>query len=540
MRVPGFITFFILVVWALPAAGPATAMPSVAVLKDASRLLESWDLKEASDLIDRHLKSDPDDSTVLYLKARAAFYLGDYSGALDILEGLGDSWINEYAAGFGDLVRDTASAVGRMTPHYGEHFIIFADEEKDWVLVEPGLRALESSWRNLGEFFGVYPDSPIRVEIYPDAGKFQKASSLSVRDIETSGAIGICKFNKIMVLSPRALVRGYRWMDTLAHEYIHYLVVRLTGNSAPIWVHEGIARYFEHRWKKNSEFVLSPGGSTLLAGALEEDRLIPFEAMDPSLVKLDSSWDVALAFAECATAVDFILSRKGREGILSFLAGIRENGPEGTRQALNETVNLDFAAFEEAWKVHVAGLGLKKTEHIRIEGYRLAENGREEDLMNEIQSRAAANHLRLGDRFRMRDRLKPALIEYKRAYRESPGSVYIINKVAIAASLLGDHQTSIEYLKKALEISPGYPLTYKTLGDVHARQGSIEDALGSYSEYNEINPFNPEIYFSRGMVYKTVSRIKEALADWEICMRLNPEDENLRSRIEAAGGKINR
>ena len=78
------------------------------------------------------------------------------------------------------------------------------------------------------------------------------------RDIEVSGAIGICKFNKIMLLSPRNLARGYRWTDALSHEYIHYIVVQLSHNRAPIWLHEGIAKYFESAWRLPSGGLAGP------------------------------------------------------------------------------------------------------------------------------------------------------------------------------------------------------------------------------------------------------------------------------------------
>ncbi len=55
--------------------------------------------------------------------------------------------------------------------------------------------------------------------------------------------MGICKFNKLMIISPRALSFGYRWLDSLSHEYLHYAIVALSNNQAPIWLHEGMARF---------------------------------------------------------------------------------------------------------------------------------------------------------------------------------------------------------------------------------------------------------------------------------------------------------
>ncbi|SVC79051.1 uncharacterized protein METZ01_LOCUS331905, partial [marine metagenome] len=33
-------------------------------------------------------------------------------------------------------------------------------------------------------------------------------------DIATSGTVALCKYNRIMIISPGSLVRGYNWMDS--------------------------------------------------------------------------------------------------------------------------------------------------------------------------------------------------------------------------------------------------------------------------------------------------------------------------------------
>ena len=71
-----------------------------------------------------------------------------------------------------------------------------------------------------------------------------------------------------MLLSPRNLARGYRWTDALSHEYIHYIVVQLSYNRAPIWLHEGIAKYFESAWRLPQVAWLDRRSESLLAHAV--------------------------------------------------------------------------------------------------------------------------------------------------------------------------------------------------------------------------------------------------------------------------------
>ena len=109
---------------------------------------------------------------------------------------------------------------------------------------------VKKSYETTGAELGFYPKEKVRVEIAPDATSFNAISTLSLRDIEETGAVGICKFNKLMIISPRALSFGYRWLDSLSHEYQHYAIVGLSNNQAPIWLHEGMARFYETRWRK--------------------------------------------------------------------------------------------------------------------------------------------------------------------------------------------------------------------------------------------------------------------------------------------------
>ena len=45
------------------------------------------------------------------------------------------------------------------------------------------------------------------------------------------------------------LTTGYDWLDTVSHEYVHLVVSRKSRNTVPIWMHEGLAKYLESRWR---------------------------------------------------------------------------------------------------------------------------------------------------------------------------------------------------------------------------------------------------------------------------------------------------
>ena len=144
-----------------------------------------------------------------------------------------------------------------------------------------------------------------------------------------------------MVLSPRALVYGYRWLDAISHEYMHYLIVKLTANKAPIWFHEGLAKYEETRWRSGPSY-LSPLYQTLLARALADRKLIGFERMEPSLVKLETPEDVQLAYAQAASAIEFIIAKAGHEGLGKIMKRMAARHQKGASEPIKEVLGLEL------------------------------------------------------------------------------------------------------------------------------------------------------------------------------------------------------
>ena len=91
--------------------------------------------------------------------------------------------------------------------------------------------------------------SPVRLEIYPDAESLAEVSTLSVEAIRTTGTIALCKWGRLMIASPGALMHGYPWLDTIAHEYVHLLLTKATLDQSPVWLQEGLAKFLETRWR---------------------------------------------------------------------------------------------------------------------------------------------------------------------------------------------------------------------------------------------------------------------------------------------------
>ncbi|HSK31323.1 MAG TPA: hypothetical protein VLA17_15290, partial [Candidatus Limnocylindria bacterium] len=240
------IAFFSVLLFLLFSAVRAPSAEIDPKIKAAEELLDAWRTAEAEELAATWLKEDAKSPAALEFDGRVKFYQGRYKEALASLDrALAIDSTNQRRQAMKLLTQLTVDVHKNFTRHESDHFILYIDDKRDAILAPLALDALEKSYRAVGAELGYYPKEKVRVEIAPDATSFNAISTLSLRDIEETGAVGICKFNKLMIISPRALTFGYRWLDSLSHEYQHYAIVGLSNNQAPIWLHEGLARFYE-------------------------------------------------------------------------------------------------------------------------------------------------------------------------------------------------------------------------------------------------------------------------------------------------------
>jgi tetratricopeptide (TPR) repeat protein len=485
-------------------------------------LLERWQAGAAHQWATQQLASEPQHPIWRFLLGQALFYLGRYPEALDAFDQAIKLLPHPRFQAYREFVAQTLQSTAGLQPIETTHFRISLDPERDAALVPYVEEVLERSYTRLGDIFELLPTEKIRVEIFPTPALFYPASSLSARDIEVSGAIGICKFNKIMLLSPRNLAHGYRWTDALSHEYIHYLLVQLSGNRAPIWLHEGIAKYFEDAWRLPQPTWLSRRTESLLAHALKHNSFVGFKNMEPSLVKLDTTYQVQLAYAEAASAIDFIMQRAGSKGLTRMLRELRQADEDGATEAMARMLGLEFAQFQEQWRQFLVAKKLQEYEGVHLPRFELKEDAKPatDDLRQEIQSTAARMHAQLGDRLRQRGHAQAAGQEYSRALDKDPYSPYLLNKLAAVFMAQGQWQQALPSLQRAQALDADYATTYTNLGRLHVALQAYDQARLALWEAVQINPFDPAIHFHLAESYRQLGQTDKAQQEQQLFERL--------------------
>lgn len=475
-------------------------------------LIDQWRFEEAEAATQELLKRHPNSGDVHFLNARVEFYQGNYEKAWKILETVDDQY--HTVKEFKTLVKNTHEATSVFVTQESEHFIFRYVDGPDQVLIPYATEALEKSYQVLGKVLGYFPKNKVLVEIYPDRIPFARISPLTLKDIMTSGTVALCKYNRIMMISPASLVRGYNWLDTLSHEYTHYLLSSKSRNNAPLWLHEGIAKFLETRWRDGTDH-LTPIMETILANGLANDYMVALEDMMPSLAKLKSAEDVQLAYAEVATMVDYMV-RQNDDSILARLAAELAQGTP-FEVALETLIGKSLSQFQADWKAYLAGRRLKTIPGLTVLKFRFKnpksqgeKEAAQEAALQEAGNRRAHDLTRLGDILKSRHYIQAAIIEYQKAMEESKMlSPVLYNKLAGIYLLNKDYAKAENLLRTSLNYYPMFPTTLTHLGELFYMKKDYAAAEKFFQKAVRINPFNPFVHTRLINIYAALGQTRK-------------------------------
>jgi Flp pilus assembly protein TadD len=505
------------------AAAPAAARSGFGDYVKAVRALEEQRIEEAAGLVAELEREAPGDAEVRALVAHLAFLEGDYDRALAILETLDDPRVRAEVAELKPLVEKTRAATRGFARKETASFVIHYEPGRDEALVDLAGEALEAARARIGEDLGYHPPKKTRVEILPRVSDLAKVSTLSERDIETSGTIALCKYNKLMIVSPRATLFGYPWLDTLVHEYTHFVVSRATHDRVPIWLHEGLAKFQESRWRAApGEEGLGRSYEHLLAVALKRGRLITFEQMHPSMALLPSQEAAATAFAEVYTIVAWMQQKLGYDGLRQVLGKIRDGKSE--RRAIAEVMGMPWDAVELAWKRHLRTLNLKTDPALGGRGARIRfdkTEGDDENVGVEAVAEEKARKLaRIGGLLRARGHLEGAAIEYEKARQSAPEDRFIGAKLARTYLELDQPAKAVEVAAPLAQDDREDAGPQATLGAAYLALGDAAKAAAHLGAAVRVSPFDPSVRCGLAEAYGTLGESERARSEERACALL--------------------
>ena len=460
------------------------------------RALRDWQYGEARAIAERLMTTRPNDPLVDALVGTVKMHLGDYGGAVADLRRARDAGVPEPLLAEAQAAEAARVATDGYAETVGEHFILRYRPGKDEILVPYAKETMEKAIERIGELLGWKPKVRVVVEFYPAASTLARVSSLTDDDIRNSGTIALCRWNRLMVTTPRGVMFGYSWRDTLAHELVHLLIGGVSKNTVPIWLHEGIAKYAETAWRTEPGRGLAESQQRRLREAAQNDQLIPFEKMHPSMAKLPTQEQSSLAFAEVFTFIEYLIEKKGWEGIRRVLRSMGSGQSE--ERAIAEVYGAPLKTLAKRWMRSL------KTRKIRTASGAVASDRRlvikdsgdvPDDKLHGL-SKQGRRFARAADLLYARGRMKAAQKELQKAF-DATKSPLISAKLAVLALQNGDLKAAEVAALNAVDGTPDLAGPNVTLAEILLRTGRTDAAWEPLAKAVDINPFDPRIHSLR-------------------------------------------
>jgi len=467
--------------------------------------LRRWDTIRAREGLP---STPPPDAPSLHRLGLLLFLEGDDAGAREVLLRIPASRRGPAR----DLLRVVQETLRQMqglvtVPSASGRFAISHAPGPDEAALPYLLEAGEAMLDDLASRLHFKPDRPLRVVLAPTYAAFSALSGLDAETARRLGVVAVTRFGKVVLVSPSEFPHGYPFADTLAHELVHYALIRRAGEDLPAWFQEAVAKYLEPVWRGDAPGALSSGLETLLRRAAFEGRLIPLDTLAGPLVRLGRAETVALAFAELSSFLGYLVRIQGPD-LIGRLADHLADGP----RAFADLTGRSLKALASDWARDLAASASAQPASARADAVILWP---EPD--HAIRARlpdAAARLVRLGDLFLAEQRFEAAAARYRAAAAALPGPHPLLT-ARLAAALVdaGRPAEALDVLDRA-----GFPMDWfaplaRERGRALVLLERYREALPALLFFVRTNPYDPAAHEGLGRVWNALGQ--HALAERE-------------------------
>jgi hypothetical protein len=340
-----------------PSPPPAPKLlPAVGDLIRAGLARESileMDLPTAKSILGG---ADANDAALDIERGRYAIYAGDYDGAAALLA-RPDLARTEEGASLGDIARGSARGMAATVEIRDDErgVLIRLQDDDDRALV-PMLADVAVKVRaTLVKDLGVELPKPLRIDLVRDQFTLAAMTGLPEKAAATTGTVAVAKWGRVTMISPRAMSRGYPWLDTLAHEMTHLALSRGTRDRAPLWLQEGVAKREETRWRDPQPLDDLPSPDTVALVGMEKGLGRSLDRLGPSIAMLPTAEEAGVAFAEVHSFIRFWTKEVGPDGLPQLVMRLRSaSSSADVDKAIQEVSGADLAGWDKRWRKHLA------------------------------------------------------------------------------------------------------------------------------------------------------------------------------------------
>jgi tetratricopeptide (TPR) repeat protein len=490
---------------AAPVRSGAEEVVDVGDAEAVVRLYDEWRFQDADRMLRELGQTHPGEAHTLYAEGYERFLSGDYPAAVAKLKAAGAGMpVKELLP----LAEGAQKSIEGHQERRSAHFLIRFPPE-DAVLADYALDTLEAASSALQTDLGFVPTRPIPVDILRSPSDLALVTALTTDDVERTGTIAVSKWGRIMLSTPRAMRLGYAWLDSLSHELVHYAVASATHDRAPVWLHEGLAKFLEHRWRDPPGLALTPSLQHLLAKGLATHKLISFDAMHPSMAKLPRAEDASLAFAEVTTAIGLLYASGGMPALRNVLSMIALGADARMAVARAYGGSGSWADFEKAWRAFMTAQhykvipGFEAVSPKYRKGSAIAARRAPVEDEATPERAGAERFLRLGNMLLQRGRVRAASAEYEKGSKDA-GPAYWLFSVKLGRSYLamGLADRALQAVAPAQALYPEVPWPHLIAGQALLAKGDAAGAVAPLLASLAANPFDPSVHCNLAEAYK--------------------------------------
>lgn len=404
----------------------------------------------------------------------------------------------------------SSSALGKVETFESPHFRVQWVHPQDGVLAGPLLAYLEAARESLKPAFGsvLSANEKAPVEIFPDLESFSKVSGLSLARFRATGTIALTLDQRLMILSPRNLFKGYSWAETTVHEYIHYLIRRISPEHIPIWLHEGTAQLYQG-YPYDLSVQLDPAQWGLFKKRRAADTLLDWKTLQEPFPYRETPEEAELAYIQ---ALLFTRWLDQQCGVISLITWAGQFG--SVDRALQRCSKLSESQLEAQFRPQIMK-SIIVPEGRDVEFYaRDFSSDSPIDKEGAKLDREARNLAQLSTELFKQGRFRPSAIQMAKALKKSevaPPSWQ--HQMAQALMRTGKLLEAKSVLQKVIEDYPTEAGAWYLLGVQQYEKSQFESAWQLFLRAFFVNPFLDGLYDKMAIIR---DRIPEKTKDYRL------------------------
>jgi cellulose synthase operon protein C len=430
--------------------------------------------------------------------------LGDVAAARAALEKAfaGDPY-NPWVKNTLDLIDTYKNYVTRKT----DRFELFLDRREADVLALYMSELAEEAYDKLAQHYGVRPQTPVRVEVYPSHADF------SVRTVGLTGlaALGVSFGNILALGSPSAGDAGrFNWGSTLWHEIAHAVTLAASEHRVPRWLTEGLSVLEERRAREGwgDDVTVS------FIAALQRGALLPVSELNAGFVRPKYPEQIMHAYYEASLVAELIEHDFGERALRDMLAAYRAG--RTTDEVMRSVLRTEPAAFDEKFLQYMKQRFAQQLAAVTARG--------NDPATAQVAGPFAAAMRAAKEAFDASD-MTTAQREAERArqlfpeYAAADGPYRLLHAIHVKQ---GDARAAVQALRGQIAINEHDYDAHVELAKLLEQQADRKGAADVLERAMYIYPFDPAVHGKLAELYAATAQHVKAVRERRAVLALDP------------------